>query len=131
MAQFAHQGFDVGGDDRLVLDDQHVGGQFGVDLGLGLGDQRVDSSGRFAEDLAGLVDREALERGQQEGLARRGGMRMRRCETSIAARSRAVFQLGAGVHQMAWKRRVERHARRQVGSSSASPAASASRAALT
>ncbi len=39
VAELGDQGLDVGGDDRLVLDDQDVGGQFGVDLGLGLGDQ--------------------------------------------------------------------------------------------
>ena len=42
VAQLLHQAFDVGRDDGLVLDDQDVGGQFGVDVGLGLGDQAFD-----------------------------------------------------------------------------------------
>ncbi|MNT73716.1 hypothetical protein D3C72_2124580 [compost metagenome] len=32
MAQFPHQTLDVGRDYGFVLNDQHVGGQFGVDV---------------------------------------------------------------------------------------------------
>ena len=45
VAEFLDQGFDVGGDHRLVLDDQDFGRQFGVDLGLGFGDQGLDLVG--------------------------------------------------------------------------------------
>src|SRR5690606_35983721 len=45
------QGLDVGGDDRLVLDDEHLGRQFGVDLGLGLGDQALDLGKLDPKDL--------------------------------------------------------------------------------
>ncbi len=70
MAEFAHQRLDIGGDHRLVLDDQDVGGQFGVDLGLSLGDQLLDLVEGGVEDLGRLAGRESLQRGEQEGLAR-------------------------------------------------------------
>ena len=49
------QGLDVGGDHRLVLDDQDVGGQFGVDLALRLGDQLLDLGEVGVEDLGRLA----------------------------------------------------------------------------
>ena len=68
VAEIQHQRLDVGRDNRLVLDDQHVGRELGLDVALGPGDQLPHVFGRFVEDLGRLVDREAFERGQQEGL---------------------------------------------------------------
>jgi ATP-dependent protease Clp ATPase subunit len=44
MAQFLYQALDIGRDDGLVLDHQDVGGQFGVDVRLGVGDQPLDET---------------------------------------------------------------------------------------
>jgi hypothetical protein len=70
VAQLGDQGLDVGGDHRLVLDDQDVGGQFRIDLRLRLGDQLLHLREIGAEDLGGLRRREAFEGREQEGLAR-------------------------------------------------------------
>jgi len=69
MAEFAHQRSDVGGDHRLVLDDQHVSGQLGVDVRLSLGDESLDLLEADAEYAPGLDDAEPLHGGEQEGLA--------------------------------------------------------------
>ncbi len=70
MAELAHQALDVGGDHRFVLDDEDIGGQLRIDLRLGFRDQLLDLVEGGVEDLGGLAGREALERSQQEGLAR-------------------------------------------------------------
>ena len=54
MAEIEHQGLDFGGDHRFVLDDQHLGGEFGVDLRLGFGDQVLDLFETGLEDLGGF-----------------------------------------------------------------------------
>src|SRR5690606_3798606 len=54
VAELGDQRLDVGGDHRLVLDDQHVGGELGVDLGLSLGDQLLDLGEFRPQDLRGL-----------------------------------------------------------------------------
>ena len=69
VAQFLHQALDVGGDDGLVLDHQDVGGQFGVDVRLGVGDQTFDLARVRRQDLGGFRRGEPLQRRQQEGLA--------------------------------------------------------------
>ena len=69
MAEIEHQGLDIGGDDRFVLDDQDFGGEFRLDVALRPGDQGAHAFGVVVQDLGGLVDGEAFQRGQQEGLA--------------------------------------------------------------
>jgi hypothetical protein len=81
----------------LVLDDQDVGGQFGVDVGLGLGDQPFDVHRVGVEDLGRLRGRETFEGGQQEGLARTRSDLHQALRGVVATLNAAfVFQLGAG-----------------------------------
>ncbi len=70
MAELADQSLNVRGDDRLVLDDQDVGRQLGVDLGLSLGDQALDLFEGGVEDLGSLRGREPFQGSEQERLAR-------------------------------------------------------------
>jgi len=108
----------MSGDDRLVLDDQHVGGQFGVDLGLSLGDQALDRAEIGVEDLGRLAGREAFQRGQQKGLSR---PRRDAHQPGVGVVGPAHLVRGVGLELRARtapdgvEHVVERHARRQVG----------------
>ncbi|MNS86450.1 hypothetical protein D3C72_1203560 [compost metagenome] len=97
MAQFPHQAFDIGRDDGFVLDDQDVGGQFGVDVGLSLGDQAFDRARVNAQDLRRFRRRKAFQRGQQEGLSR-ARRNPHQAARGVVARFQIadVLQLGAG-----------------------------------
>src|SRR3546814_3875182 len=70
VAETLHDAFQIHGDERLVLDDEHVGCGLAIDLG----DRARQEAGdlllvRF-ENGGSLVAREALHGGQQQGLAR-------------------------------------------------------------
>ncbi len=120
MTEFANQRLDVGGDDGFVLDDQHVSGQFGVDVGLRPRDQLFDLGEFGVQDLGGLGRREALQRGQQESLARTGrdthqamsGIGLGR--QILARLVRLRLQLGAAGAPDGMEHVVERNARRQT-----------------
>ena len=106
VAELPDQGLDVGGDHRLVLDDQHVGGQLGVDLGLGLGDQLLDlgevgarGSGR---PRRGVKPSSAVSR---KAWRDRGAMRISRSRGVVGGRRQSSLRLSSWApvsHQMAW-----------------------------
>ena len=97
VAQFAHQTLDVGRDDGLVLYDQNVGGQFGIDLGLGRADQAFDVMGVGPQDLGRLRWGEAFQRRQQEGLTRaRGNPHQPPRGVVAAVHPAGILQAGAG-----------------------------------
>jgi hypothetical protein len=52
VAKIQHQRFDIRCDNRLVLDDQHFGGQLGLDIALRTGDQLAYILGVLVEDRA-------------------------------------------------------------------------------
>ena len=70
MAEVADDRLDIHRDDRLVLDDQHVGAGLPLDLRERFGHQILDLVGRRADQIAGILGREALHRGQQQRLSR-------------------------------------------------------------
>jgi hypothetical protein len=117
VAQFGDQGLDVGGDHRLVLDDQDFGGQFGVDLGLGLGDQAFDLGEVGVEDLRGLGGVKPSRAVSRKAWRERGAMRIRRCEASSATADRGLLdgalELGARAEPDGVEHVIERDARRQ------------------
>jgi hypothetical protein len=111
-----HQAFDVGRDDGLVLDDQDVGGQFGVDVRLGLRDQALHVHSVGVEDLGGFRRREALQGGQQEGLARARGDAHQPARSVVAAFDAAlVLKLGAGRGPDGVEHMIERDPRGHLG----------------
>ncbi|MNT02699.1 hypothetical protein D3C72_1372050 [compost metagenome] len=116
MAQFLDQAFNVSRDDGLVLDDQNVGGQFGVDVGLGFGDQTLDRPRIDAENLGGFRGREPLQGRQQEGLsrARRDPHQAARGVVADAVHAAAVLKLGAGRGPDGVEDVIESNARRHV-----------------
>ena len=67
------QGFELHRDEGLVLDDQHVGGDFGGELAAGFLDQAAQRHDIDVEDARRVSSREAFERHQQEGLPRQRG----------------------------------------------------------
>ena len=73
MAEALHQRFKLHRDERIVLDDQHVGGDFGRKLAPGLLDQCAQLHHIDAKHARCIRLGEALERDQQECLARKGG----------------------------------------------------------
>ncbi len=118
MAELADQGLDVGGDHRFVFDDQHFGRQFRVDLGLRLGDQLLHFLETGFEDLGGLAGREALERGEQEGLARAGRDTHEPMRCVLVARLGLVYrflQLSAARAPDGVEHAIERHSGRKLG----------------
>ncbi len=70
VAEFLDHRLDVERDDRLVLDDQHVGRDLLGDFLAGSLDQRAGLRGRDVHDRRDFIDRKALDGAQQEGLAR-------------------------------------------------------------
>ena len=72
VAEAGDDVLDVHGDQRLVLDDQHVGRHHRADLARRLVEQLGHALLVGPEDLGRLRDREAFDRGQEEGLARPG-----------------------------------------------------------
>ena len=69
MAEVADQAFELHRDERLILDDQHVGGGLAFDLLDRVEHHLVDLGWRGIEDLRRLFGGEVLERGQQQRLA--------------------------------------------------------------
>ena len=70
MAEALDQPLEIHGDEGLVLDDQHVGGDLGGELAAGFLDQAAQRRHVDIEDRGGVLFGEALERDQQEGLPR-------------------------------------------------------------
>ncbi|MND84511.1 hypothetical protein D3C80_764030 [compost metagenome] len=114
VAQLPHQAFDVGRDDGLVLDDQDVGGQFRVDVGLGLGDQTLDRARVDGQDLGGLGRGEAFQSGEQEGLARARRDAHQAVGGVVALGRAAVLELGAGGRPDGVEDVIQGDARRHV-----------------
>ena len=83
VAERLDQRFDVHGDERLVLDDEHVGRHLLGDLAAGLVDQLADLRLRLAEDLRDLGDGEFLHRHQQEGLPRQRRQRLQPARRAV------------------------------------------------
>ena len=107
VAEIADDGLDVHRDDRLVLDDQHVGAGLPLDLGERLGDQGLDLLGRGADQIAGILGREAFHRGQQQRLARqRRDPRQPRLGDALGLPSGSAWPGSSSIladDQMAWK----------------------------
>ena len=70
MAKALDNAFEIHGDHRLVLDDEHVGRDLRGDLAAGEVDQLVDFGHVHIEDLRGLGGRETFHGAKQKGLAR-------------------------------------------------------------
>jgi hypothetical protein len=125
VAQFLDQRLDVGGDDGLVLDDQDVGGQILVDLLLRLRDQRLGFGKVGVQNLRRLRGREALQRGQQEGLARARRDPQQLVRGVVGSRIErlgvVVLQLRAGGAPDGVEHAIEGHPRTQPGVQGAIP----------
>ena len=72
MAEIADDRLDIHRDDRLVLDDQHVGESLALDLFERLGDERIDVGRADVDQIARILRRKAFERRQQQRLSRSG-----------------------------------------------------------
>ena len=71
VAELLDEALDVEGDHRLVLDDEHVGRDLLGDLrGRASSIRSPASSTREIQDCGDLLEREALDGAEQEGLAR-------------------------------------------------------------
>ena len=68
MAKVADDRFNVHRDDRLVLDDQHVGKRLPLDLFECLCNEAVDVLLAGADQISGVLGREAFKRGQEQRL---------------------------------------------------------------
>ena len=68
MAEAFHQGFEIHGDERLVLDDQDFGRHVGGEFPARLVDQITHLVHVHIEDHAGIFLGEAFEAGEQERL---------------------------------------------------------------
>ena len=66
MADVDDEGFEIHRDQRLVLDDQHIGGELLGDFGTGHLQKLRDVGGCDVQDLRGFGRREPLHRNQQE-----------------------------------------------------------------
>ena len=64
VAEIAHDRLQVHRDDRLVLDDQHLGTGLPLDLGERVGYQSLHVRGRGIDQITGILRGEALHRGQ-------------------------------------------------------------------
>ena len=70
VAEALDDAFEVHGDHRLVLDDEHVGRDLRRDLAAGEIDQLIDLGDVDIEDLRRLGRRETFHGAEQKGLAR-------------------------------------------------------------
>ena len=70
MAEPLHQCLQLHGNQRLVLDDQHVGGDLGCDLAAGQIDQLIEFGNIAVEDLRRFSGGKTFHRAEQECLAR-------------------------------------------------------------
>ena len=96
MAEALDQPFEIERDESLVLDDQHVGGDFLRELAAGILDQRPQLRYVDVEHLGGVVLRQAFQRDQQKRLPRHGGdlrqMTLDRRARFGGARSPAIYR---------------------------------------
>ena len=60
VAKVADDRLDIHRDDRLILDDEHIGQRLALDLAQSLGDQRIDVFRRSADKVTRIVRRKAL-----------------------------------------------------------------------
>ncbi len=117
MAEFAHQRLDVGGDHRLVLDDQDIGRQLRVDFGLGFADQLLDLVEGGVEDLGRLTGSETFQGGEQERLARTGRNAHQPVGRIVGLAGTivlAALELGAGGAPDGVEHMIERDPRREA-----------------
>src|SRR5271157_1953888 len=70
VAQALNERLDIHGDEGFVLDDQDVGRDLGRELPPGFFDQTAQSGQIAVQNLRSVLLRKALERDQQESLAR-------------------------------------------------------------
>jgi hypothetical protein len=94
-----------------------VGGQFGVDLGLGLGDQAFDLAEVAIQDLSGFGRGEAFQGGKQERLARTRGDAHQTLRGVVGGGEAVIttrFELSAGRQPDGVEHAIQRDARRQV-----------------
>ena len=92
VSQALDDAFEVHGDHRLILDDEHVGRDLGSDLAAGLVDQFFHLSLVETENGGDVSDREAFDRAQEEGLARQ-----RRNRFKLVVRGRWGTRLDIGL----------------------------------
>ena len=97
MAERGDQALQVERDQRLVLDDDHVGGDLPGDLAAGLVDEALQLSCIDVHHQRRVLRRELLHGDEQEGLPCAWGQNFRlRCAASSARRRRvtalSVFQ---------------------------------------
>ncbi len=96
VAEILHHRFDVECNDRLVLDDEHLGRNLLGDLAAGLIQQPLDGLGGRAEDRGDFLEGETLYGPQQERLARQ---RRNRAKIALGGRRtgrRSVCRLRIG-----------------------------------
>ena len=70
MTETFHQLFELAGNKGLVLDDQHIGGDFGGKLAARFLDEPTQRHHIDIENACGIALRETFQRDQQERLAR-------------------------------------------------------------
>ena len=70
MTELGDQPFQIQRDQRLVLDDDHVGGDLARDLAAGLVDQPLQLGWLHVQSEGGVLRGELLDRNEQEGLPR-------------------------------------------------------------
>ncbi len=115
MAKLVQGRFEIRRYDRLVFDDQDVGGADLVDLRLGFGDQGFDVAHVRAQDQRHLLEGEAFEGGEQERFSRTRGHAHQLFPRLFGSGGRspfAGFELRAGTQPDGVDHMIEGHARR-------------------
>ena len=97
MAEIADDRLDIHRDDRLVLDDEHVGAGSAARSRRALRRPATSTSlGRGADQIGGVLGRKALHRGQQQRLARqRRDPRQARLGDALGARR--ILRVGSSL----------------------------------
>ena len=70
MAKIAHDALEMHADDRLILDDQHIGAGLPGDIGQRRRHQLAHGLGIYIEQPGGILDSEALHGAEQQRLPR-------------------------------------------------------------
>jgi hypothetical protein len=65
VAEIAHDRLEIHRDDRLILDDEHIGMGLPLDLAQRVGDELLDLVGSRVDQIGGVLRREAFHRGEQ------------------------------------------------------------------
>jgi hypothetical protein len=101
--------------ERLVLDDEHLGGDLAADLGTGLAQQRLHAAFGGLEDLRGLLWAETFHADEEERLSSLRGERRQRSRRRVAQQSGHRTALAIAARQRGQKALVEPEPWRKVG----------------